>query len=94
MPTLITLLFRLLTLAAGLVLATSLLVVTFVAGAFWALQAGWGRLTGKQPLQTLRSSLRRGTGFGWAARRPQPAYIPRNAPRHARVRDVTDVRPK
>jgi hypothetical protein len=93
MPALFALLFRLLAFAAGLVLAASLLAVTLVAGALLAAHAGWRRLTGRP--RTLVFGTRRGTGFGWMAqRRPQPVFVPRSAPRHARARDVTDVKAK
>ncbi|HYD74511.1 hypothetical protein [Ramlibacter sp.] len=97
MPLVLSFLARLLALAAGLVLAASLLAAGLVAVAFLLLKAGWARLTGK-PVPPILSAVWRMRGFAAAQRfrtaastRPAPGFEPR------RVRvpvDVTDVEPK
>jgi hypothetical protein len=89
MSSLFAFLVRLVLVAAGLVLAASMLVAAFVGAALWALHAGWAKLTGR-PVRPLVFRMHRAPGFGAAAR--EGFRTPRRAP--VAVGDVTDVEPK
>lgn len=93
MPFLLSILTRLLALAAALVFAAGALLVTFVAGVLWVLHAGWVRLGGRPLMSIVLTGLLRRGRAGWPQRaHPQPGY----APRRARVpgADITDVEAK
>ena len=93
MPAFLAFLMSLLTLAAGLVFAAGMLVVSFVGAALWLLHRGWVRLGGKPVWSALADAARRRAAASWTARaRPQPGFVPRRV--RVPVRDVTDVEPK
>ena len=91
MPSFIVFLMRLLALAATLVFAAGVALVTFVGAALWLLHAGWTRLGGAPLLaRFLPGRARRGS---WTARmRPAPAFVPQRV--RVPVRDISDVEPK
>lgn len=94
MPAFLAFLMHLLALAAGLVIAAGMLVVSFVGAVLWLLHSGWVRLGGK-PVWSflLAAARRRGAPAGWGERdRPAPGYVPQRA--RVPVRDITDVEPK
>jgi hypothetical protein len=93
MPLLVTLFVRLFALAAGLLLAASVLTVAAAGAVLWALAAGWARLTGR-PVPLAGWRLRPGA-FAWAGRmRPAAAAAAQPMRRRVRAGDVTDVEPK
>src|SRR5690606_37341558 len=95
MPTLISLLLRLLFLTAGLVFAASLALVFLVLAALWLLRAAWARLTG-QPVAPFVTSMHPRGGFAHVYRRAAPASRTgrADAASLSRVGDVTGVEPK
>jgi hypothetical protein len=86
-------LMRLLALAAGMVFAAGVLVVTFVGAMLLLLHAGWTRLGGR-PVRPIFLATWGFRGFAsWMARsRPAPGYVPQRV--RVPVRDITDVQPK
>ena len=54
--------FRLLALAAGLVLAAGVMAATLLGATAWLLHAAWARLTGGTPRQPSTPSLARASG--------------------------------
>jgi hypothetical protein len=99
MPTLLTLLVRVLLVAAGLFFALVLSCLFVLVLAVWLLRAGWAKLTGrpvtpfvmrKGPRQAFEEMMRRGPG-------PQASRTPRSDAAAGFARpsgDVTDVEPK
>ncbi|MES2187426.1 MAG: hypothetical protein V4505_22950 [Pseudomonadota bacterium] len=89
---------RLVLLAAGLVVAASLLCVVLVLAAFWGLRFAWARLTGRPVVPwVMRVDPRGAWGrFSQPGARQDGAPMPRRdnpaAPRE--LHDVTDVEPK
>jgi hypothetical protein len=97
MQILVTVLIRLVLLAAGLVFAVSLAAVATLAIALWGLRYAWARLTGR-PVVPFVVRIDPRAGFGRVYRRPEQGAAPRPAEpmRHQRpeIGDVTDVEPK
>lgn len=97
MQTLFTLLVRLVLLAAGLVVAASLLVVMALVAAAWGLRYAWARLTGRPVMPFVVrvdpfagfGRVYRGQGQGGARAQPKPVH-----PGERVIGDVTDVEPK
>jgi hypothetical protein len=93
MPTFLALVMQLLALAAGLVFAAGMLLVSFVGAVLWLLHGGWVRLGGRPVVSVLADSLRRRAARQAAARmRPAPGFVPQRV--RVPVRDITDVDPK
>lgn len=89
MPTLFAFLIRVLIVAAGLVLAASVLVAAAVGAVLWGLHAAWARLTGR-PVRPFIVRMRRAPAFRWPAEHPAAAPQRRRMP----AGDVVDVEPK
>jgi hypothetical protein len=94
MPTILSFVFRLFLLAAGLVFAASLAVVFAVVLALWLLRAGWARLTGR-PVTPFVMRMHPRNGFAMYRRAGEGSRTPRaDAAPMGRINDVTDVEPK
>ncbi|TWO72753.1 hypothetical protein FN976_04270 [Caenimonas sedimenti] len=94
MPTILSFVFRLFLLAAGLVFAASLAVVFVIVLALWLLRAGWARLTGR-PVMPFVMRMHPRNGFAMYRRAGAASRTPRaDAAPLGRVGDVTDVEPK
>jgi hypothetical protein len=92
MPALIAFLMRLVALAAGLVVAASVLFVGFVGAVLFLLHSGWVRLGGRPAWSFLLAARRRGWAQAADRMRPTPDFVPQRV--RVPVRDVTDVDPK
>ena len=90
MSTLFAFLVRFVLVAAGLVLAASVLVAAALGMLLWGLHAGWARLTGRParplPFRAFRHVRWPSQGFGTPRRAPVRVRVP--------AHDVTDVEPK
>ena len=97
MQTLFTLLVRLVLLAAGLVVAASLLVVMALVAAAWGLRYAWARLTGRPVMPFVVrvdpfagfGNIYRGRGCGDGTAQAEPVR-----PKERVIGDITDVEPK
>jgi hypothetical protein len=96
MPSILSLVLRVLAVIAGLVFAASLAVVAVLALSFWGLRAAWARLTGRpvapfavriNPLGAWSRGMR---SAGAASRTPRADVVGGRL----RTADVTDVTPK
>ncbi len=91
MHTLLSFIFRLVLVAAGLVLAASVAVVATVLAAGWLLRAGWARLTGRE-VRPFAVRFRMRPDFA-ASRTPRADAV--HPVRSVRgIGDVMDVEPK
>lgn len=102
MSEILSFLFRVLLVAAGLVFAASLLVVFVLLLALWSLGALWARLTGR-PVTPFTMRMGPRAAFDEAMRRAQSPAAASRTPRadaaagagaRGRLADVTDVDPK
>jgi len=99
MPLLFSFLFRVLVLAAGLVMAAVLACVFVLLLSAWLLRAAWARLTGR-PVSPFATRMGPRGAFEEMMRRarPQPATRTPRADAAAmgrgRLADVSDVEPK
>lgn len=93
MPAFIAFFVQLLALAAGMVLAAGMLVVSFVGAVLWVLHGGWVRLGGRPVWSVLADAARRRAARGGNERvRPAPGFVPQRV--RVPVRDISDVDPK
>lgn len=98
MPSILNFLLRAALLAAGLVFAASLLLVSVILIALWSLRTLWARLTGRPTTPFIMRFGPRAAFEEMARRaRPQPSRTPRAdaaAGPRGRLADVTDVEPR